>query len=125
LFCSLSLSIVDYGFGLRFKIILEREESGKFFVTVHGIFYFFIEKLKREYLQINKCRDVMPCVSLFDQKFTDRDTKHCVSTLGLEILKAKDNFLGGLRGHWGHRGRSGLKSGINDSGDKIEKKSFF
>jgi hypothetical protein len=37
-------------------------------------------------------------------------------------------FLGGRWGHWGrwgHRGRSGLKSGINDSGDKIEKKSFF
>ncbi|MDR2762976.1 MAG: hypothetical protein LBB88_10265 [Planctomycetaceae bacterium] len=27
----------------------------------------------------------MPCVSLFDQKITDRDAKHCVSTLGLVI----------------------------------------
>ncbi|MDR2762280.1 MAG: hypothetical protein LBB88_06715 [Planctomycetaceae bacterium] len=31
------------------------------------------------------CRDAMPCVSLFDQKITDRDAKHCVSTLGLAI----------------------------------------
>ncbi|MDR2761275.1 MAG: hypothetical protein LBB88_01585 [Planctomycetaceae bacterium] len=23
----------------------------------------------------------MPCVSLFDQKITDRDAKHCVSTI--------------------------------------------
>ncbi|MDR2763158.1 MAG: hypothetical protein LBB88_11180 [Planctomycetaceae bacterium] len=28
------------------------------------------------------CRDAMPCVSLFDQKITDRDAKHCVSTNG-------------------------------------------
>ncbi|MDR2762492.1 MAG: hypothetical protein LBB88_07830 [Planctomycetaceae bacterium] len=36
--------------------------------------------------------------------------------------------MGGLRGHWGrwgHRGRSGLKSEINDSGDKIEKNLSF
>ncbi|MDR2761848.1 MAG: hypothetical protein LBB88_04530 [Planctomycetaceae bacterium] len=34
----------------------------------------------------------------------------------------------GLRGHWGrwgHRGLSCLKSGINDSGDKIEKNLSF
>ncbi|MDR2761324.1 MAG: hypothetical protein LBB88_01830 [Planctomycetaceae bacterium] len=53
-------------------------------------------------LQINKCRDAMLCVSLFDQKITDvetqcfashcsikrsrcRDAMPCVSTLGLEI----------------------------------------
>ncbi|MDR2763004.1 MAG: hypothetical protein LBB88_10405 [Planctomycetaceae bacterium] len=27
----------------------------------------------------------MPCVSLFDQKITDRDARHCVSTFGLAI----------------------------------------
>jgi hypothetical protein len=47
----------------------------RIFVTIHGIFYFVIEKLKREYLQINKCRDAMPCVSLFDQKSALADGK--------------------------------------------------
>ncbi|MDR2762744.1 MAG: hypothetical protein LBB88_09105 [Planctomycetaceae bacterium] len=29
---------------------------------------------------------------LFDQKITDRDAKHCVSTLGLAILKIQNKF---------------------------------
>ncbi|MDR2761893.1 MAG: hypothetical protein LBB88_04780 [Planctomycetaceae bacterium] len=30
-------------------------------------------------------RDAKHCVSLFDQKLIDRDAKHCVSTFGLAI----------------------------------------
>ncbi|MDR2761657.1 MAG: hypothetical protein LBB88_03545 [Planctomycetaceae bacterium] len=41
----------------------------------------------------------MPCVSLFDQKITDRDAKHCVSTFGLAIqIRIKKSVNGYKKG---------------------------
>ncbi|MDR2762786.1 MAG: hypothetical protein LBB88_09315 [Planctomycetaceae bacterium] len=41
----------------------------------------------------------MPCVSLFDQKITDRDAKHCVSTVGLTVtVHAQEKKFYALKG---------------------------
>ncbi|MDR2761901.1 MAG: hypothetical protein LBB88_04820 [Planctomycetaceae bacterium] len=54
-------------------------------VTVHGIFYFLSKNSNANSYKLTNVETQSLASLLFDQKLTDRDAKHCVSTLGLAI----------------------------------------